>query len=364
MMQSQSIEFQQVRLSELQNAPIQITLHSSKSLRKITDAIAKNEKDFGPIKVASFEGKLYVIDGHAIVEGFRSAKLQTIHAVIYHVNSINDVLSLHVRLNQHSPLNPFKLIELIEFMQESGMQPAEIIQKLNLSDHLVRLVGCKISSTKAKLRLEEFIDQLATKYSNVVIPPYFVELLCKIPEKIQLNVVEQFIAIMDLTMSDRKFAFPGPETLDVYFRQYLKNKERDPIFFAHEVQRKDSKNAARHTACEKVSKTDLKEARKIIGTITGMAMLKVKKPGLYRVDMVNKTITPIYTKDNFIVIQGDDGKKIFSLPQNAVDFLDIKDEEDAKDITVKLFSAEQLKKFVANLPSTDKRYVVFYTSNS
>ncbi|MGQ0772253.1 MAG: hypothetical protein ACT4NT_05750 [Nitrososphaerota archaeon] len=365
-MLAEASTIQEVEISKLQNSPIQVTLHSAKTIEQIAIAAENPQQrnEFPPIKVATLQDSMFVVDGHAIEEGFKLANVKTIKAIMYRVESINDVLALHVKFNQHSPLDPFELVELINFMLEHGESPSQIKQKLQLKEHLAKLIGCRIANREAKNRLKNFVHDISIKYSNVIIPPYFTELVSKVPEKIQLDVVEQFISIMDHTMSDRKFAFPGPETLEVYFKQYLKNKEREPIFFKQEItqhtktQISESVPGNTKIYSIRMSPKEKEKATDIISAIPGMAILKVEKPGLYRVNMVKKIIAPIREVRNLTVIQGDEGQKIFSLPPKAVEFLDMKDDSDTSKTLVKTLTTSQLKKFVAKLPDKRSRFVV------
>ncbi|GEM_PF-4213412 len=364
-MLTEILTMQQIEISKLQKSPIQITLHSAKTIDQIAVA-AKNlrQKDeMVPIKVALFKDMMFIVDGHAIVEGLKLANITTVRAITYHVESITEVLVLHVKFNQHSPLNPFELIDLINFMIENGEPPEEIRQKLQLKEHLTKLIGCHIANQDARNRLKIFAHDLSLRYSNVVIPPYFAELVSKIPEKIQLEVVEQFIAIMNQTMPDRKFAFPGPETLEVYFRQYMKNKEREPVFFRQEVTSAEMlPEKQTRTAClPDPSLEEKREAKEMIGTIPGMAILRVDKPGLYRVNMIKNIISPIKQEKNLIVIQGDEGHKIFSLPHSAVEFLEMADDSDTLDISVRTFNITQLRKFVSKLSTRNAKFVLIHT---
>ncbi|MEO9310378.1 MAG: hypothetical protein ABI337_08835 [Nitrososphaera sp.] len=346
----------QLKISSLKRVPIQVTLHSVKTIERIA-AMAREPTErrcFSPIKVATLKDSMFIVDGHAIVEGFKAAGVDTIDAFIYQADSIDEILALHLRANHHSPLNPFKIIDVINFMLGNGEHPINIVRKLQLGEHLTKLIGCRIMDQQAKIRLECFIEKLSLRYSNVVIPPYFAELVCKLPQRIQLDVVEQFIAIMDNTLPDRKFAFPGPETLEIYFKQYLKNKEREPIFFKEEFQ---DGTALKTTRCVTLTEKE-KEQASAIGTVPGMALLKVEKPGLYRVNMIKKIISPIRDEKEFTIIEGDDGKKIFALPQNSTKFLEISDESDASQISVKTFTTLQLKRFASKLSGKKDRFVV------
>ncbi len=354
---------QEIEISKLQRSPIQITLHSAKTTERIA-AAAKDPKlksEIPPIKVALCQNSMYIVDGHTIVEGFRLAGLNTILAILYHAESLSDVLALHVKFNQHSPLNPFELIDLINYMIECGENPEQIRQRLQLGDHLTRLVGCHIANNEAKNRLKSFAHELSVRYSNAVIPPYFAELVSRIPEKIQLDVVEQFIAIMSHSMSDRKFAFPGPETLDVYFRQYLKNKEREVVFFSQEPTLPVTRTA--RALSQPIGQEERQKAKDLVGTVPGMAILRVERPGLYRVNMIKKVISPIKDEKGLIVIQGDEGHRIFSLPPRAAEFLRLVD-EDTSDVFVRTFNVPQMKKFASRLTDKKARFVVIFSPRS
>ncbi|MFY9299719.1 MAG: hypothetical protein WAO91_00815 [Candidatus Nitrosotenuis sp.] len=351
-------------MSKLQRSPIQITLRSAKTIERIATA-AKDPKlkaEFPPIKVALFKNSMYIVDGHTIMEGFRLAGLDTILAMLYQVESLSDVLALHVKFNQHSPLNPFELIDLINYMAERGENPEQIRQRLQLGEHLTRLVGCHIANNEAKNKLKSFAHDLSVRYSNAVIPPYFAELVSRIPEKIQLDVVEQFIAIIGHAMSDRKFAFPGPETLDVYFRQYLKNKEREPVFFRQEPTPPTTKTA-RAPPPQPIGPEERRKAKDLVGTVSGMAILKVDRPGLYRVNMIKKIISPIKDEKGLTVIQGDEGCRIFSLPPRAAEFLRLVD-DDTSDVFVRTFNVLQMKRFVSRLSDKKARFVVIFSPRS
>lgn len=362
-MLAESSAVQVVEISKLQKSPIQITLRSAKTIERIATVVKdpKLKAGFPPVKVALFKNSMYIVDGHAIMEGFRLAGLNTVLAMLYHAESLSDVLALHVKFNQHSPLNPFELIDLINYMIKCGENPEQIRQRLQLGDHLTRLVGCHIANNEAKNRLKSFAHDLSVRYSNAVIPPYFAELVSRVPEKIQLDVVEQFIAIMGHAMSDRKFAFPGPETLDVYFRQYLKNKEREAVFFSQEPALPVTRTV--RAPSPPIGPEEIQRAKDLVGSVPGMAILRVDRPGLYRVNMIKKIISPIKDEKGLIVIQGDDGRRIFSLPPRAAEFLRLVD-EDTSDVFVRTFNVQQMKRFVSRLSDKKARFVVIFSPGS
>ncbi|TBR11823.1 MAG: hypothetical protein EPO62_01150 [Candidatus Nitrosotenuis sp.] len=366
MLNQSALQQRIVQISELHPCPVQITIHTTKKIDSITKTARSNPELIPALSIAIFDNKKYVIDGGARVLGLKNAPLREFKANFYQVNSLEEIVILHVRLNQTSPLNPLKIIELVKFFD--GLTVNEISKLCWLSESHVRMLeNCRDLANDAYERLQSIQGDLSKTLVEVIMPPYVLETICKIQSKDRQVKAVDMLEISLKQLSSKKFSFPTHRYLEGLFEPLYDKPQRDPVSFIEEIDdveeesRAVEKKETRSLFVTKHSTEEKERIKEILGDVPHQTILdinvgediareleslkniviklpieernrfnekleEIKRKSVrkrFRLDMKRNTVAPVDEKNGVIVIQGDSGKKTcFVLPEH-VEFLDI-----------------------------------------
>ncbi|WP_179369160.1 hypothetical protein [Candidatus Nitrosotenuis sp. DW1] len=407
-MSNLSIPQQIVQISELHPCPVQITIHTAKKIDSITKTAKFNPESIPALSVVLFNNKKYVADGGARVLGLKNADVKEFKANFYQVDSLEEVVALHVRLNQTSPLNPLKIIELARFFD--GMSISEISKMCWLSESYVRMLeNCRNLANDAHERLQSIQNELAKTLTEVMMPPYVLETICKIQSKSKHVKAVDMLEVSLKQLSGKKFSFPTHKYLEGLFEPLYDKPQREPVNFIEEIdnieeETKSSKKqeSRPYSIVTKYSTNEKENIKKILGNVPHQTILdiavgdeivkeleslknivvklpreqrnifnekieEIKKKSArkrFRLDMKKNTVSPIDEKNGVIVIQGESGKKsCFMLPEHT-EFLDMQNgaEIHAKMIT-KSAQITKLAKLAKELEVKESLRVLVLSSN-
>ncbi|MBI5146060.1 MAG: hypothetical protein HZA84_02445 [Thaumarchaeota archaeon] len=408
-MSNPSVSQQQiVQISELHPCPVQITIHTAKKIESITKTAKSNPESIPVISVAIFDNKKYVVDGGARVLGLKNTTLKEFKANLYQVNSLEEVVVLHVRLNQTSPLNPLKIIELAKFFE--GMNISEISKMCWLSESYVRMLeNCRNLADDAHERLQSIQNELAKTLTEVMMPPYVLETICKIQSKNKHIRAVDMLEVSLKQLSSKKFSFPTHKYLEGLFEPLYDKPQREPVSFIEEIndieeeiKLSKKQETKPYSIVTKYSTKEKEKIKKILGNVPHQTILdiavgdeivkeleslknivaklpreqinlfnekleEIKKKLVrkrFRLDMKKNTVAPIDEKNGVIVIQGESGKKSgFMLPEHT-EFLDIQNgaEIHAKMIT-KSLQITKLAKRAEELEAKESLRILVLSSN-
>lgn len=327
-----------IPISGLKECPVRITLHTDPQIEMIKRTAKADPEGIAAIDVAELadEKTMVIVDGHARVESVRSSGIDRIRARLHRVQSMADAVILHVRLNQRSQLNPLKFYDAFEFLKENGFDSNEISRQLRLSESYSRLLKISLPA-KPRALLEQYLDELASKYSLVHLPVYVIEAVARIKdEQDQAEAVKMMIQMIPQNVSEFKFGFPSYDQLEIAFSSFRKeDRKREPIIFTvkdsqADKERKDPQSRTSSFAPEDEpairtvpSKEEIDEAREIISNAPHRALVRCPHGAKYLVDMKDHTISEVKEKDNVISISGDSSEPVFMIPSKYAEFLQL-----------------------------------------
>lgn len=408
-MSNLSVSQQQiVQISELHPCPVQITIHTAKKIDSITKTAKSNPELIPALSVAIFNNKKYVVDGGARILGLKNTSVKEFRANFYQVNSLEEIVVLHVRLNQTSPINPLKIIDLVKFFE--GMSVNEIAKMCWLSESYVRMLeNCRNLANDAHEKLQSIQNELAKTITEVIMPPYVLETICKIRSK-DMHIKAVYMLEVSLKqLSSKKFSFPTHKYLEGLFEPLYDKPQREPVSFNEEIDdiEKENKTSKKqetkpYSIVTKYSTEEKEKNKKILGDVPHQTILditlgdevmkkleslknivaklpkeqrnlfnekldEIKKNSVrkkFRLDMKKNIIAPINEKNGVIVIQGDAGKKAYFILPEYTDFLDIQNgmKVHAKMIT-KSVQIRRLVKLAEKLETKESLRILVLSSN-
>ncbi len=245
-----------IPLASLKDCPVKITLHTDSQIESIKRTARTAPDSIPPLDVAKLDEKtLVIVDGHARAEALKSFGIDKIRTKLHSVQNMTEAVILHVQLNQRSQLNPLRFYDAFEFLKENGHKSEDIPKELRLTESYSRLFKISLSE-KAQVRLERYLDELASKYSVVHLPVYVIESIAKIKEEHQVKAVDMMIQMIPQNISEFKFSFPSFDQLEIAFSSFRKEeKEREPIIFS--LKDNEGENQARGPTSKTLSSSAL-----------------------------------------------------------------------------------------------------------
>lgn len=340
-----------VKLADLEQCPVRLTIHSAKKIARL-EKIAETSADLlPPLEVAVLENKKkYVVKRHSVFEILRRIGKTEFKANIHFVKNLTDVVILHARMSQASPVNPLAVLDMRDYLVSNGFAVSNIADVCVLDPAYASLLKCDLSP-KARSKLSLLIDMLSLRIGRVEMPVYMVEMISKRPKETQEEIVDRIHQYIgdEKTLSEKDFAFPNQAQIRLYTEISKKPEKRNVLIFRKEESagRVKSRRKSRAASVDK-NETSQKEAEAIIGNVPHLALLEVENRK-FRIDWKAKTFSEVREYgDDFIIIQDNHRlKSILALSQKQVEFLDLGEQE--KPEFHKMTDARQLRQLASKI---------------
>jgi hypothetical protein len=349
------LQKQIVKFSDLEQCPIKLTTHSTREIERLTHIAKATIEVLPPLEVALLEnGKKYLVKGHALLDALKSIGKTEFRANIHLVKNITDATILHVKMSQNSPINPLAILDLRDYLINKGFSTEQVADICIFDPTYVNLLKCDLSC-EAKEKLTKLINMLSAKISRVEMPAYVIEMISKRPKEIQEEIVDRISQYIgdEKTLTERDFVFPNQIQIRLYTEISKKSEKRNALFFKREEFDK-SINKHRDETPDKIKNhIGSKEKSMLTDNTTHLAIMEIEDK-VFRIDWKAKTFAEVKNyKDEFIIIQDNRRlKRVFSLSQNHIRFLDLNDDEYPK--VHHIVNIRQLNKILKNIPKKEK----------
>lgn len=213
-----------VKIDDLTSAPVPIHIHSHKQTERVSAGLnlcMPGQR----IHVAELEGRMYIIDGHMLVEAYRRRGKKTVCAIVRSAKDIGDVIALHVMHNMSHPPNPVKLIRAILYMRKSGDSDERIAESLRVSRVVSEILRLKINEDAVN-ELEAMLDDISKLYYTIhhSFPMHLLIWIFKQSKEAQLTAaiaLRQEIST-STNVPERKFVWPTPIEIRIIQKQINK----------------------------------------------------------------------------------------------------------------------------------------------
>lgn len=329
-----------VNTSKLRPCPVKITLHTFKMVRDLTNVVKSNPERIEPIVVAIVGSDQYVANGDLRVSAFQHAGKNSIMAWCINVETIADVVRLHIELNTHGSINPIKMTEALQFLEKYDVSPMSI-------DKRYRELAKKILYPTVLKEWEDFIEITCRKYPNIEIPLHIIERIADFSsEKEQLTATTVILDTVR-TLKPNRFVFPAPPALEIILSSISQRQvEKEVIVF--EPQEPE----------EEWSRPIIKDAENLIrgSSYNSLAHCKCGRDLLldtktHRVSDVN-----LDTENKCIKLVDGDGSATYFISPAVIEFLGLEEGQSLRIVTIT--GHKDLVKFAKNLSGTSRLAVL------
>jgi len=323
-------------------------------------------QDLPIVRLGKVNDKLYAINHYDVVLGCKQSK-NNMQCTIEEFKNISDVLVQHFcDVLSSDILNTPLVYNLVDSLQEKLKTDKITVLKILGIDKLQYcrlLMATNCISEAAISKLEELVKELSKRKGLTAIqastPIYVLEKISRISDESQQIQLIHFIASDLIPKSDSRFFWMTPEQIDSITQMIRQNatrtEYRDESTVAQFV---PSKQLGEKESSNQKPKPS-KKTREILEAIPNIIIIPDEKgnPDIL-VDKKTGTVSKIDTSSNKKIIKTSHipSKKLYSIPLDVVDFLEMEGQIRYKNIT----GIDCLKAFADSQKDSTHRYTIFW----
>ena len=326
-------------------------------------------KDLPIVRLGKVNEKLYAINHYDVVLGCKQSK-NNIQCTIEEFKNISDVLVQHFcDVLSSDILNTPLVYNLVDSLQEKLKTDKITVLKILGIDKLQYcrlLMATNHISEAAISKLEELVNELSKRKGLTAIqastPIYVLEKISRISDESQQIQLIHFIASDLRPKSNSRFFWMTPEQIDSITQMIRQNatrtEYRDESTVAQFVP-SEQLGEIKESLSHKKPKTSSKKTRELLEAIPNILVIPDEKgnPDIL-VDKKTGTVSKIDTSANKKIIKTNHipSKKLYSIPLDVVDFLEMEGQIHHKNIT----GISNLKAFADSQKDSTQRYTIFW----
>ena len=260
-----------VKVSDISLLPVQCTISNRHMIEKFAD-VAKNYPESLPtMKLGQINNKLYAINNLDVLQGCKKIHPNTIDKIpveITNYSSLSEIIIEHLNESINEQLlNPLSLFDVIDLLQEKGLDKNQILEKIWLVDtayeKILKLQDSSYISINSIEQLQNIVNKLSERrlsLTGVQVPIYLILKISRIEkEEHQLMLINQ-IDMMLSNIPNGKFAWPTPEQIDTLY-SFIKNSSYDTEEESEEDDKKESKSKKKENKQKTKSKEENPEEK-------------------------------------------------------------------------------------------------------
>ena len=357
-----------VKINDLLGSPVPVHIHSIKQTEHVSTSLDSNLHEH-TVRIALLDSKMYIIDGHMIVQAYHKHKRKRITVKVYKVKNLNEVLILHVNFNMNNPPSPIQLVRIIQFMRKSGDDDKLIAKSLRTNRFITNMLRYEFDDDALK-ELEITLWDISKTYYSLhhMFPQNLIEWVFKQPKENQhAAAIALKKSIKDSSdIPERKFTWPTPLEIRVIQRYNeigkTPNVKAVPLV-SNEGMRGRPKNTIVASAVISNPPSE-SEIRKISKDNTPTVNLKIAfrcpHGALMYVDGKSRAYhVEDNEKDNIVrleFIDSEDGT--YAIKKEALDFMNISNGI----IRLKMCTPKEAGKYLATIKKKDINICILSTS--
>lgn len=279
--------------------PITVSIPTALGIKTISDIIQAGQRPPRPVVVAPVGEITYVVDGLDTLEAYRRTGASDIPCTTTKASDVVDAICLHVNFSMRTPVNPFQVLEAVEWVAKRGAKPPmldqryERLTRLSFDPKIPNIFGSWLK------RLSRKLDTLP-RFWHVFGP------LSKIPQNEQGRALESVMAFVLATK-----AAPDPSTLRGILRQF---SPADPDSIEHVEAIPNMAEPVSDTSANQETHDDLR--------LDHTCRVSCECGKEWYVDVKRKVVRRVQNTDGLTVLTDDCGQPIYQLPPDLVKHMD------------------------------------------
>ncbi|MGI0061402.1 MAG: hypothetical protein ACREBA_03000, partial [Nitrosotalea sp.] len=243
------------------------------------------------------------------------------------VKEIADVVRLHIDLNIHGSINPFRMIDAVQFLEKHHLEQSMPKRILDLAK--------KKPYPKVRVQWEQFLEDACRRYTHVDLPIHVIERIADFYSEKEQLMASTVIIDSIKTAKDRKFVFPAPHDLDVILQTILpKHSEKKVTVYEPKEPKK-----------EKWPRLNKKEAEDLVRGSSHNSIVQCKCGKKLLLNTKTHAVSSVTddAKTGCIKLdEEEEGKTVYAVPQSIIEFLDA---EEGPLRFLKIRSKKELERF-------------------
>ncbi|MGI0094465.1 MAG: hypothetical protein ACREA8_10235, partial [Nitrosotalea sp.] len=222
------------------------------------------------------------------------------------VKEIADVVRLHIDLNIHGSINPFKMIDAVLFLEKYHAE-----QSISKGYHDL---AKKKPYPKVREHWEQFLEDACRRYTHVDLPLHVILRIADFNSEKEQLMASTVIIDSIKHVKDRKFVFPAPHDLDVILQSISpKHSEKEVIVYEPKEPKK-----------EKWPRLDKKEAEDLVQGSSHNSIVQCKCGKKLLLNTKTHAVSSVTddAKNGCIKLEEEErGKSAYAIPPSIIEFL-------------------------------------------
>lgn len=288
-----------VRAGRLRPLPVVVTIPVASQVRAAADMIRAGEAPPRPVVVASCDGAMYPVDGLDTLEAYRMAGRDQIECTVVEPGGVAGAVGMHLGLSRRLPVNPFCVIDAIEWMRTEGVPLAGVDRRY------LRLAELDLAGDVRGV-FDVWLGRLAGRLETI--PPFWHILgpLAEMERSGQARALESVMAFVHATGTA-----PDASTLRGILRQFAP------------AGRGRTGHVAAIEAEDAVSPSPAAPAGGGVPPVEGAGRILCECGREWYVDGGSGAVRSVRESDSMVVLTGQDGGPVYPVPLEVAEHMDM-----------------------------------------
>lgn len=288
-----------VRAGRLRPLPVVVTVPVASQVRAAADMIRAGEAPPRPVVVASCDGIMYPVDGLDTLEAYRLAGRDQIECTVVEPGGLAGAVGMHLGLSRRLPVNPFCVIDAIEWMRKEGVPLAGVDRRY------LRLAELDLAGD-VRGAFDTWLGRLAGRLETI--PPFWHILgpLAEMERSGQARALESVMAFVHATGTA-----PDASTLRGILRQFAP------------AGRGRTGHVAAIEAEDAVSPPPAAPAGGGVPPVEGAGRILCECGREWYVDAGSGMVRSVQESNSMVVLTGQDGGPVYPVPLEVAEHMDM-----------------------------------------
>jgi len=303
------------------NLPVMVTIPIVSRISSMVDTIQKGGF-IGHAVAARVGEKTYAIDRIDVLMAYRECGAKTVPCVITDAASEAQAQSMHIRLSQHLPTNPFQVIAAAQYVKDKFGEDIDFV----LTPEHHKLTKLNLSH-EVRSKMTTYIHELGQRLDDV--PSFFhiFRELARVEVHKQAKALDSLIAYCDsIAQAGHAFSLPDSFVAEKILRQFATKLTAGSATKPVTSGRNTDVVGPIESPVSEAQDSD-KSAYKMHSAEEHSSMqMRCECGREYVIDTKSNTVKSRTERTDLILLQGEYGKKVFGIRSKDAEYLGLDDD--------------------------------------
>ncbi len=308
--------------ADILDLPVQVTIPIFSRIDKMADTLRKGGF-IGHVAAAQVGSKTYAVDRIDALLAYRKCGAEKVPCTVAAAASEAEAQSMHIRLSQNLPVNPFQVIAAVQYVREKFGEEIGFV----LTPEHSKLARLNLSG-EVRSKMSEYITELGQRLDDV--PSFFhiFRELARVEASKQAKALDSLIAYCDsIAQAGHAFSLPDSFMAEKILRQFAPRLTPcAPKTESDSGKGKSPEAAGSRMPAVPVTSDSDESACRMRSSGQSSLQMQCECGREYVIDTKAKTVKSRTERTDLVLLQGEYGKKAFGLRSSDAEYLELDDD--------------------------------------